>query len=93
MEALWDFSPLKYVENIQTPLLIIHSEQDYRCPMEQAEQIFIQLKKLGREVRFCRFDGATHDLSRNGKPTLRMDRLNHIVNWFNEHIDVTPIAK
>ena len=93
VEALWDFSPLKYVENIQTPLLIIHSEQDYRCPMEQAEQIFIQLKKLGREVRFCRFDGATHDLSRNGKPTLRMDRLNHIVNWFNEHIDVTPIAK
>ena len=93
VEALWDFSPLKYVENIKTPLLIIHSEQDYRCPIEQGEQIFIQLKKLGQKVRFCRFDGANHDLSRNGKPSLRMDRLNHIVTWFNEHIDVTPVAK
>lgn len=90
---LWDFSPLKYVENIQTPLLMLHSEQDYRCPIEQAEQFFAQLKKLGREVRLCRFDGANHDLSRNGKPTLRIDRLNHMVNWFNGHIDNQPIKK
>ena len=92
-DKLWDFSPLKYVQNVKTPLLIIHSEQDHRCPMEQAEQLFIQLKKLGQKVRFCRFDGATHDLSRTGKPSLRLDRLNHIINWFNEHVDVTPVEK
>jgi dipeptidyl aminopeptidase/acylaminoacyl peptidase len=82
METLVEHSPLTYVKNIRTPLLIIHSEGDLRCPIEQAEQLFIALKYLGREVEFLRFSGASHSLSRNGPPRLRVERLRHIIGWF-----------
>lgn len=85
-ETLWKHSPLAYIKNIETPLLILHSERDYRCPIEQAEQLFIGLKRLGRETKFVRFPEANHELSRSGKPNLRRDRLNYIVEWFEEHI-------
>jgi dipeptidyl aminopeptidase/acylaminoacyl peptidase len=79
-------SPLTYVENIQTPLLLIHSEQDLRCPIEQSEQLFVFLKRLGREVRFARFPEETHELSRSGTPNRRMERLRLILNWFQEKL-------
>lgn len=79
-------SPLSYVKNMSTPLLIIHSEQDMRCPIEQAEQLFIFLKRLDVKTRLVRFPGANHDLSRNGKPKLRLERLRHIAEWFAEHL-------
>ncbi|WP_125010293.1 S9 family peptidase [Parageobacillus thermoglucosidasius] len=85
-ERLWHHSPLKYVKNIRTPLLILHSEKDYRCPIEQAEQLFISLKHLKRETKLVRFPEANHDLSRNGPPTLRLERLNHIVGWFEKYL-------
>jgi dipeptidyl aminopeptidase/acylaminoacyl peptidase len=85
-ETLWKHSPLAYINNIETPLLILHSEKDYRCPIEQAEQLFIGLKRLGRETKFVRFPEANHELSRSGKPNLRRDRLNYIVEWFEEYI-------
>lgn len=85
-ERLWHHSPLKYVKNIQTPLLILHSEKDYRCPIEQAEQLFIALKHLKRETKLVRFPEANHDLSRSGPPALRLERLNHIVGWFEQHL-------
>lgn len=85
-ERLWRHSPLKYVKNIRTPLLILHSEKDYRCPIEQAEQLFIALKHLKRETKLVRFPEANHDLSRSGPPTLRLERLNHIVGWFAKYL-------
>jgi dipeptidyl aminopeptidase/acylaminoacyl peptidase len=79
-------SPISYVQNMKTPLLIIHSEQDLRCPIEQAEQLFTSLKWLGREVQFVRFEGQSHGLSRGGHPKLRLERLRHIKNWFAKYL-------
>ncbi|HXF82761.1 MAG TPA: S9 family peptidase, partial [bacterium] len=82
----WERSPLAYVANIKTPLLILHSEMDLRCPIPEAEQLFAALKKLRREVVFVRFPNESHDLSRIGKPAHRLERLRHIVRWFADHL-------
>ncbi|MBX6342798.1 MAG: S9 family peptidase, partial [Thermomicrobiaceae bacterium] len=79
-------SPISYVERMTTPLLILHSEADYRCPIEQAEQLFVMLKRLGREVEFVRFPDESHGLSRNGKPKHRVERLQHILRWFERYL-------
>lgn len=84
-EKLWDKSPLKYVENVVTPLMIIHAEEDYRCPMEQAEQMYIALKKMGKEVVLVRFPGENHELSRSGKPYHREENLRALLAWFRSH--------
>jgi dipeptidyl aminopeptidase/acylaminoacyl peptidase len=80
------YSPITYVADMKTPLLIVHSEQDFRCPIEQAEQVFISLKRLGREVEFVRIPDENHNLSRTGKPKHRIERLEHIVGWFDKHL-------
>jgi dipeptidyl aminopeptidase/acylaminoacyl peptidase len=85
-EHFMKYSPISYVANIKTPLLIVHSEEDYRCPIEQAEQMFISLKKLGREVEFVRFPNENHNLSRTGKPKHRIERLEFIIGWFDQHL-------
>ncbi|MCI2430536.1 S9 family peptidase [Candidatus Acetothermia bacterium] len=86
-EPRWSQSPLKYVQNIKTPLLIIHSEGDLRCPIEQAEQLFIALKRLKREVVFVRYPKETsHGLSRSGPPDLRLDRLQRISAWLDRYL-------
>jgi dipeptidyl aminopeptidase/acylaminoacyl peptidase len=79
-------SPITYVRRMRTPLLILHSEQDYRCPIEQGEQLFVALKKLGVPVLFVRFPNESHDLSRNGQPRHRLERLRHIVEWFRTYL-------
>ncbi len=86
LEKYMYYSPISYVKNMHTPLLIIHSEQDLRCNIEQAEQLFAALKYLGREVLFVRFEGQSHGLSRGGHPKLRLERLRHIRNWFDKHL-------
>ena len=86
LDWLTERSPITYVERIKTPLLILHSDQDLRCPIEEGEQLFTALKFLGREVRMIRFEGQSHDLSRNGHPRSRVIRLRHIVGWFLKHI-------
>jgi dipeptidyl aminopeptidase/acylaminoacyl peptidase len=82
-EKLRRQSPLTCVENIRTPLLIIHSEQDLRCPIEQAEQLFVALKYLRREVEYVAFEGESHGLSRGGRSKNRAERLRRIVGWFD----------
>lgn len=84
---LWEISPLAYAENINTPLLILHSEKDMRCPIEQSEQLYILLKSLDKEVEMVRFPESNHGLSRSGIPSLRLARLNYIVNYIKKHID------
>lgn len=86
-EKLWKHSPIAYVDQVNTPLLILHGEQDLRCPIEQGEQLFVALKRLGKEAQLIRFPGADHNLSRSGNPHLRVRRLSHIVRWFEEHIE------
>ena len=86
LERLMFHSPITYVKNIQAPLLIIHSEQDLRCGIEQSEQLFTALKYLGREVRFVRFEGQSHGLSRGGHPRLRQERLRHGLQWFEKYL-------
>jgi dipeptidyl aminopeptidase/acylaminoacyl peptidase len=86
VETLWKHSPLAYVQNIETPLLILHSEKDYRCPIEQAEQLFIALKRQKKKTKLIRFPDSNHELSRSGNPKLRVDRLNYIKDWFVQNV-------
>ncbi len=84
-EKLWEQSPMKYAMQIDTPLLFIHSDMDYRCPIEQAMQLFTILKEKGTETKFIWFKGETHELSRSGKPQARVKRLTEITEWFNQY--------
>ncbi|HLW58788.1 MAG TPA: S9 family peptidase [bacterium] len=85
-------SPITYVRQMRTPLLILHSESDLRCPIEQGEQLFIALKKQGTPTLFVRFPGESHDLSRNGQPKHRVERLRHILAWFGTYLASRPGA-
>lgn len=85
-EGLWKISPLRYVDQIETPLLILHSEEDLRCPIEQAEQLYIALKHRRKTTKLIRFPKSNHELSRSGIPNLRMRRLHYIKDWFIEYL-------
>ncbi|MDQ3108215.1 MAG: S9 family peptidase [Actinomycetota bacterium] len=75
-------SPVTYFRDIATPLLILHSESDLRCPIEQAEDLFLRLKLTERDVEFVRFPGESHELSRTGAPRHRVERLELILDWY-----------
>lgn len=79
-------SPLTYFKNVKTPVLIIHSEQDLRCPLEQAGQMFTMLKALGKRVEMVQFPDEPHGLSRHGRPDRRIERLNWIRKWFDKYL-------
>ena len=85
-EHWWDRSPIKHVKNVRTPLLIIHSEQDLRCPQEQGEQLYISLRKLRRKTELVLFPGEPHGLSRGGRPDRRLARLDWIRLWFDRYL-------
>lgn len=89
-EKLWAQSPMKYIASVDTPLLILHAEEDHRCPIEQAEQLFTALCVLGKEVAFIRFPGEGHELSRSGRPDRRVQRLEAILGWFALHPERPP---
>lgn len=79
----WDLSPIKYIGNARTPTLVIHYENDLRCPIEQGEQVFVALKRLGVPTRFVRFPEEFHGLSRTGRTDRRVARLEQIRQWFD----------
>jgi dipeptidyl aminopeptidase/acylaminoacyl peptidase len=79
-------SPLYYVDRVKTPCLIVHSEEDYRCPIEQGEQWFTALKLNGVPTELVRFPGENHELSRSGKPKHREERFRHLIRWFREYL-------
>ena len=83
--ALWAQSPLKYARNVKTPTLFIHSDEDYRCPLEQGLQMFSALVDRGVPARLCLFHGENHELSRSGKPLHRLRRLKEITDWFDKY--------
>lgn len=78
--AKW--SPITYADNINTPLCIIHSEKDLRCPVEQAEQLFVRLKHDKKPVRLILFPEESHGLSRGGRPDRRVERLKIMLEEF-----------
>jgi dipeptidyl aminopeptidase/acylaminoacyl peptidase len=81
-------SPTTYAENIHTPLLILHSEDDLRCPVEQAEQLFVTLRLLKRPVEFVRFPAESHELTRSGSPVHRVQRFELVLEWFDRYLKV-----
>jgi dipeptidyl aminopeptidase/acylaminoacyl peptidase len=85
-EEYLQHSPIAHVANCKTPTLILHSEKDFRCPIEQGEQFYIALKKLGVPTELVRFPDETHELSRSGKPKHRKERLERIVAWFKHYL-------
>lgn len=81
-EVYETWSPIRFVREIDTPMLLIHSEEDWRCPINQAEELFVSLRLLGKEVTFYRFPGENHELSRSGSPVHRVQRAQIILDWF-----------
>ncbi len=80
-------SPITYVDKITTPLMLIEGESDLRTPPGAGgEQMFRALKYLHKPVVMVRFPGETHELSRSGKPVHRVERLDHIVAWFDKYL-------
>ena len=86
MKKLWDMSPVKYLGEYKTPTLVIHNEQDHRCPIEQGEQAYVALKRAGVETEFVRFPNEPHGLSRIGRTDRRIARLNHILRWMDKYL-------
>ena len=89
--AEWDArSPITFVRDIRTPLLILHSEDDWRTPIDQGESLFRALKQLGRPVAMVRFPGENHELSRSGLPSHRVQNQQHIRAWFDHFLQGKP---
>ena len=92
--AAWDpastdyakFSPITYVANVHTPLLILHSDEDTRAPIDQSLQEFTALKVLGRPVLYVAFPDENHALSRVGSPIHRVERLHILMDWLNKYL-------
>ena len=85
-------SPLTYAPNVETPVLLLHGEADHRCPIEQSEQYFVTLKRLGKEVELVRFPGCSHLFLRSGHPRLREEYLSRMLAWFNSHLATRTVA-
>jgi len=85
-ERLRTKSPLYYVDNVKTPLMIVHSLDDYRCWLDQAIAMYTALKLRGKEAELVLFESGGHTFGWSGKPSLREARLKHILRWFDTHL-------
>ena len=79
-------SPLTYAEKVETPVLLLHGEDDNRCPIGQSEEMFVSLKRLGKEVELVRFPGSSHSFLRSGHPKMRVEYLRRMKGWFDARI-------
>ncbi|MDZ4766390.1 MAG: S9 family peptidase [Chloroflexota bacterium] len=86
LTASWRQSPIAYAEQINTPLLILHATEDYRCALEQAEEFFSILRWLGKTVEMVIFEGENHGLTRGGRPGNRIEHQRRILGWFNKYL-------
>lgn len=84
-DKLWYHSPLAYAHKIKTPILIIHAENDYRVPIEQAEQLFAFVRRSGGTTEMWRYPRDGHELSRSGEPKHRVSRLERMIAWFDKY--------
>ena len=86
VETYLQMSPWTYAKQIETPLLILHSENDLRCNIEQAEQLFTTLRLLKRDVELVRFPAESHELTRSGNPAHRVQRFELLLDWFDRYL-------
>ncbi len=87
-------SPITYVANIKTPLMIIHGSSDNRTGIVQGEMLFRALKQMNRPVEYIRYPGAGHEITRSGAPAQRMDHMLRIVEFFERYAEnKRPIPK
>ncbi|ELZ02737.1 peptidase S9 prolyl oligopeptidase active site domain-containing protein [Natrialba chahannaoensis JCM 10990] len=91
-EFLWEQSPTAHVPNVETPTLVLHSDRDYRTPVNTAELFYLGLKKHGVDTRLVRYPREGHELSRSGEPAHVVDRLERIVRWFDGYADSREVA-
>lgn len=91
-QAMYDsLSPIRYVQNVRTPTLLVQSEEDHRTPIGDAELWYQALKKLNVPAEFVRYPRSNHDLSRTGEPWLLVDRLSRIRQWFSYWLVTNPV--
>jgi dipeptidyl aminopeptidase/acylaminoacyl peptidase len=86
LDELWRRSPIRYVQNIKTPLLLTCGEMDLRCAISQSEELFGAMRLLGKTVEMVRFPEESHDISRSGRPDRRVERLRRIAGWFERYL-------
>ncbi|WP_135823523.1 S9 family peptidase [Halorussus ruber] len=86
-EFLWEQSPTAYADQVETPTLLVHADEDYRVPVNNAEMLYLMLKKNDVETRLVRYPREGHELSRSGEPGHVVDRLERIVRWFDGYSD------
>ncbi len=92
-DQYWDASPLKYAKNVKTPTLILHSDNDFRVPIEQGEQWFRALKHYGVNAEIVFFPRENHNLTRTGEPKHLVESLNWQCYWFERFLDGNTGAK
>lgn len=81
-------SPMAVVDQVTTPTLVIHSELDFRCPLEQATRYYAALKRNGTEAELLIFPGENHELTRSGQPRHRVQRFDAVLDWWNRRLPV-----
>lgn len=79
-------SPLAFVRNVNTPVLITANEEDHRCPIEQSEQFYMALRKLGKTAVFLRFTESSHTMASSGRPRQRLERMRRLLAWFDKYL-------
>ncbi|MDA1279040.1 MAG: S9 family peptidase [Chloroflexi bacterium] len=87
IEHYREHSPLTYARNVNTPVLLIHGEDDARVPIEQSEQYFVALKRHGKKVEFVRLPGTSHGIFRAKHPLIRQQYFSRMIDWMNRHND------
>ncbi len=92
-DQYWNSSPLKYAKNVKTPTLVLHSDNDYRVPIEQGEQWFRALRHYGVNAEFVIFPRENHNLTRTGEPKHLVESLNWQVYWFDRFLNGNENAK
>src|SRR3984893_2528522 len=88
LDELWRRSPIRYVQNIKTPLLLTCGEMDLRCAISQSEELFGAMRLLGKTVELARFPEESHDMSRSGRPDRRIERLRRMARWFERYLGI-----
>ena len=93
LDELWRRSPIRYVQNVRTPLLLTAGEMDLRCAMSQSEEMFGAMRLLGKTVEMVRFPEESHDLSRTGRPDRRVERLRRIASWYERYLGTAAVDR
>ncbi|MGQ0838854.1 prolyl oligopeptidase family serine peptidase [Actinokineospora sp.] len=84
--AQHEMSPLTHADKIRMPFAVVHSEHDWRCPVEQAQRMFVKLRRNGVAAELLLFPGEGHELTRSGSPRHRRQRFDAVLDWWSRHL-------